>query len=78
MSEVLMIKGKPVTVFALEDLKDHLESEIWDYIQSQVKVLEEKIAELQEEIEVWEHNARVDKERYGQTNICQAEKDAID
>ena len=62
MSEVLMIKGKPVTVFALEDLKDHLGSEIWGYIRSQVKVLEEKIAELQEEIDVWEHNARVEKE----------------
>ena len=73
-----MIQGKPVTVFALEDLKDHLEPEIWGYIQSQVKVLEEKIAELQEEIEVWEHNARVEKERYGQTNICQAEEDTLD
>lgn len=72
-----MIQGKPTTVFALEDLKEHLEPEIWDYVQSQVKVLEEKIAELQEEIEVWEHNAQVDKERYGQTNICQTEKDAI-
>ena len=57
-----MIKGKSVTVFALEDLKDHLGSEIWGYIRSQVKVLEEKIAELQEEIEVWEHNAGVEKE----------------
>jgi len=66
MSDVLMIWGKPVTVFALEDLKDHLEPEIWDYIQSQVKVLEDEIAELQEEIEDWEHNARVEKERYGQ------------
>ncbi|URN83995.1 hypothetical protein [Acetobacterium wieringae] len=66
IKEMLMIKGKPVTVFTLEDLKDHLEPEIWDYIQSQVKVLEEKIAELQEEIEVREHNARVEKERYGQ------------
>lgn len=73
-----MIRGKPVTVFALEDLRDHLEPEIWDYIQSQVKVLEEKIAELQEEIEVWEHNTQVDKERYGQTNICQAEEGNLD
>ncbi len=59
---ILMIASKPVTVFSLEDLKDHLEPEVWDYIQSQVKVLEEKIAELQEEIEVWEHNAQVEKE----------------
>lgn len=66
IKEMLMIQGKPVTVFSLEDLKDHLEPEIWDYIQSQVKFLEEKIAELQEEIEVWEHNTQVDKERYGQ------------
>lgn len=78
MSEVLMIWGKPVTVFALEDLNSHLEPDIWGYIQSQVEVLEEKIAELQEEIEVWEHNARVEKERYGQTNICQTEKDTLD
>lgn len=62
IKEMLMIQGKPVTVFSLEDLKDHLEPEIWDYIQSQVEVLEEKIAELQEEIEVWEHNTRVEKE----------------
>ena len=70
---ILMVAGKPVTVFALEDLKDHLEPEVWDYIQSQVKVLEDKITALSEEIEVWEHNDQVEKERNGQTNICQAE-----
>lgn len=70
---VLMIKGRPVTVFTLEDLKDHLEPEVWGYIQSQIKLLEGKITALSEEIEVWEHNAQAEKERYGQTNICQAE-----
>ena len=78
MSDVLMIQGDPVTVFALEDIKEHIDYEIWGYIQSQIRVLEEKIAELQEEIGVWEHNAQVEKERYGQTNICQTEKDTLD